>query len=92
MTKVLSALLIAVLAAFCFSRVLATADAGEREAMVAIRSHLPGLTYTWSDTVLSEVCNSEYSSTPYVTCEDGHVSGLYANSQSFPSLALSLGF
>lgn len=79
MAKVLRAALLVLIAALCVSMALATADADEQAAMAAIRAHVPGLTSAWSDTTLSRVCQSVYSYTSYVTCKDGHVSGLYVN-------------
>lgn len=79
MAKILLEALLVVITALCIYQVMATADADEIEALVAIRARVPELWYYyWSDAVLSEVCKSVDSPTDFVACEDGHVSGLYA--------------
>lgn len=55
---------------------LATADADERAAMVAIRSHVPGLATSWSDSNLMQLCQTG-STLAHTTCTDGHVTRLY---------------
>lgn len=60
----------------CLSSALATADADELAAMVAIRSHVPGLDGVWSDANLMQLCQARVD---YTTCTDGHVTGLYVS-------------
>lgn len=79
MAKVLPGLTLVVIAALCISQAVAVLDTGERDAMVAIRTHISELKDTWSDLALAATCKTLTSSTPYVTCTEGHVSGLYAN-------------
>lgn len=71
--KALQTALLIVLAIF-ISAVLAAADADELAAMVTIRSHVPGLDSSWSDTNIMQVCHSYVQ---YITCTDGHVTGMY---------------
>ena len=81
--------LIAVISALCISVALAALDVEEQAALKAIRDHVPGLT-TWSDTVISEACQT-YSSPSYTRCSDGHISEMYVyDLATTPSLALFL--
>lgn len=89
MAKVLLAVMIAVL---CISQAMATVNTEERDALVAIRTHITELAGEWSDTVLSELCQSGDYSTPYVSCKDGHVVRLYAIAKCSPINSLASNF
>lgn len=87
MAKFLPVLLIILVAVLSVSR--ATLEPGEREALVAIRTHLPSLQGYWPDDYLAALCPSVSSSYQYfVACEDGHVGGLYAQSPLIPFIVL----
>lgn len=90
MEKALRQGLIVVVAALCITLSTATIDADELNALIAIRTHLPALNDGWYDSVLPELCRNPYNLVRYLSCKDGHVSGLYAITSLLSSFLLPL--